>query len=207
MKRSTRKLSRTIVRNNLYSFLNAATFEEIQAGLKWYKEAQDFVYEQYHEFKDKIENLTPYKVAGILSATSPNNRWEQNKKDTITVLKAIAAGLPPESVKICTYNANKVKAFEIGKGNIELTAKSPKTHSFAMNVGLMSPDHITIDKWHLRACATKAHEGIQECMESCTATEYRRLEAITAEVAHEAGYKGYEAQAIIWIAIKRIWNR
>jgi|GEM_PF-2069518 len=207
MKRSTTKLSRTIIKNNLYSFLNAATFEEIKAGLKWYEEAQDFVHQQYHGFKDKIEGLTYYRVAGILSATSPNNRWEQNKKDTITVLKAIAAGLPPEAVKICTYNANKVKAFGVGKGNTEITAKSPKTHSFAMNVGLMSPDHITIDKWHLRACATKAHEGIQDCMESCTATQYRRLEAITAEVAHEAGYKGYEAQAIIWVVIKRIWNR
>lgn len=207
MKRSVKDLSDRQITNRQLAWFNESTEQERTDGMLWYKEAQDFVYEQYHEFKDKIENLTPYKVAGILSATSPNNRWEQNKKDTITVLKAIAAGLPPESVKICTYNANKVKAFEVGKGNIELTAKSPKTHSFAMNVGLMSPDHITIDKWHLRACVTMPKDGIVDCMESCTAVQYRRIEAITADLAHQLGFKGYELQAIIWVTIKRVWNR
>mgnify|MGYP003121967923 CR=1 FL=1 len=207
MKRSVKDLSDRQITNRQLAWFYESTEQERTDGMLWYKEAQDFVYEQYHEFKDKIEGLTPYKVAGVVSATSPNNRWEQNKKDTITVLKAIATGLPPEAVKICTYNKNKVKAFEVGKGNVELTAKSPKTHSFAMNVGLNSPDHITIDKWHLRACVTTPKDGVVDCVESCTAVQYRRIEAITAEIAKRMGMKGYELQAIIWVTIKRVWNR
>ena len=207
MKRNSRKLTTKEIVTYLISWYKEATPEEIQAGIDWYKDAQNFVYITHEEFNPLIENLTPYMVAGVLSATSPNNRWERNKVDTITVLKAIVAGLPPEAVKVCTYNANKIKAFEIGKGNIEITAKSPKTHSFAMNVGILSADHITIDKWHLRACVTNPKDGIVDCMEGCTATEYRRLEAITADIANMLGYKGYELQAIIWLTIKRVWNR
>jgi len=207
MKRNSRKLTTKEIVTYLISWYKEATPEEIQAGIDWYIEAQSFVYDTHEEFNPLIDSLTSYMVAGVLSATSPNNRWERNKVDTVTVLKAIVAGLPPEAVKVCTYNANKIKAFEIGKGNIEISAKSPKTHSFAMNVGLLSADHITIDKWHLRACVTNPTDGIVDCMEGCTATEYRRLEAITADVAHMLGYKGYELQAIIWLTIKRVWNR
>lgn len=206
-KRSSRTLTARQVTNCLTSWHEEATPAEIKAGLDWYSEAQGFVHQTYDDFKDLIPHLTKYIVAGIVSALSPNNRWERNKVDTITVLKAIVAGLPPDSVKVCTYNPNKLKAFEIAKGDIEITSKSPKTHSFAMNVGLLSPDHITIDKHHLRACVTRPKDGIVDCMESCTANEYRRIESVTAELAHKLGYKGYELQAIIWVTIKRVWNR
>ena len=76
-----------------------------------------------------------------------------------------------------------------------------------MNVGLNSADHITIDKWHLRACMFSPEEGIKECVESCTAVQYRRVEKITAKLAKEYDLKGYEFQAIIWVTIKDAWNR
>lgn len=207
MKRTVKNRTDKEIRKCLYSYLSAATRDEWENGRTWYKEAQDFVNETHRAYAQNIPGLTPYKVAGVVSALSPNNRWERNKVDTIAVLKAVAIDMQPENVKVCTYNANKLKAFEIAKGNTEITVKSPKTHSFAMNVGLNSPDHITIDKWHLRACVTNANEGIQDCMETCTAAQYRRIESITAELAHQLGLKGYEAQAIIWVTIKRIWNR
>ena len=207
MKRTVKNRTDKQITNSLRSYLSAATKDEWELGRAWYKEAQYFVNETYKAYAGNIPGLTPYKVAGVVSALSPNNRWERNKLDTITVLKAVAIDIAPENVKVCTYNANKLKAFEIARGNTDITVKSPKTHSFAMNVGLNSPDHITIDKWHLRACVTEAGEGIQDCMEKCTAAQYRRIESITAELAHQHGLKGYEAQAIIWVTIKRIWNR
>jgi len=76
-----------------------------------------------------------------------------------------------------------------------------------MNVGLNSPEHITVDKWHLRACVSKPSEGVVDAVESCTSAQYRRIEALTSKVAKEFGLKGYEAQAIIWVMIKKVWNR
>lgn len=203
-KRSVAQVSDVQIKNRLKAWMNEA-LEHPQvwkAGKEWYSEAQNFVWNTAHEL-----DYSNYAVACIVAILSPNNKWERNKIDTITVLKAYKAGLGPDQVKVCTYNANKKKAFEFLAGNVDLSYKSPKTHSFAMNVGLQSPDHITVDKWHLRACVGKPHEGVYDAVESCTAAQYRRVEHLTAEVAHSFGLKGYEAQAIIWVMIKKIWNR
>jgi hypothetical protein len=202
MKRTVTKTTDKQILTNLENWYKEATQGEIEAGMSWYKEAQDFV-------KDlsKRSGIDEYRVAGVVSALSPNNKWERNKIDAETVVKAHQIGIEPESVKVCTYNANKQKAFKILQGETEITAKSPKTHAFAMNVGLNSPDHITVDKWHLRACVTAPSDGIQDCTESCTAVQYRRVESLTAQLAKDLGYKGYELQAIIWVTIKRVWKR
>jgi len=202
MKRSVTQLTDKEIYRYLHNWFADSTQQEREDGVLWYKEAQMFT-----NYVSDTYGIDRYKVAGVISALSPNNKWERNKYDAVTVIKAYLADLSPDDVKVCTYNANKKKAFDILRGSTEITAKSPKTHSFAMNVGLMSPDHITIDKWHLRACVTFSKDGIVDCMESCTAVQYRRLEALTADVAHSLGYKGYELQAIIWLTIKRVWNR
>lgn len=203
-KRSVAQMSNVQIKNRQRAWLNEALKhpEVWKAGMQWYSEAQSFVWDTADEL-----DYTNYAVACIVAILSPNNKWERNKIDTITVLKAYKAGLGPDQVKVCTYNPNKVKSFEFLAGNVDLSYKSPKTHSFAMNVGLQSPDHITIDKWHLRACVGKPNEGVYDAVESCTAAQYRRVEHLTAEVAHSFGLKGYEAQAIIWVMIKKIWNR
>lgn len=203
-KRSVAQLSDVQIKNRLKAWLEIATKhpDVWNAGMDWYREAQDFVFSTSLEFGFK-----KYEVACIVAILSPNNKWERNKLDTITVLEAYRAGMRPEQIKVCTYNANKLKAFDFLNGNVELSYKSPKTHSFAMNVGLQSPDHITVDKWHLRACVGKPSEGIYDAVESCTAAQYRRVEQLTAEVAHYYHLKGYQAQAIIWVMIKKIWER
>lgn len=202
MKKTVTKTTDKKIKDNLLRWFNAAKAEEYKAGMNWYSEAQQFT----HSLA-KAYDLDPYKVAGVVSALSPNNKWERNKIDAATVVKAHLAGIGPDSVKVCTYNANKNKAFEILKGDTEITAKSPKTHAFAMNVGLNSPEHITVDKWHLRACVVGPVDGVEDCAESCTAVQYRRVEAITASLAKDLDLAGYELQAIIWVTIKRVWNR
>jgi hypothetical protein len=46
-----------------------------------------------------------------------------------------------------------------------------------------------------------------DAVESCTIAQYRRIEMLTSSVAQEYSLKGYEVQAIIWVMIKKIWNR
>lgn len=204
MKRSVAQISDVQIKNKLKAWVHEAMEHRDvwNAGMEWYREAQDFVFAASLDYGFKR-----YEVACIVAILSPNNKWERNKLDTITVLQAYRAGMKPDQVKVCTYNANKKKAFDFLAGNVDLSYKSPKTHSFAMNVGLQSPEHITVDKWHLRACVGKPHEGVYDAVESCTAAQYRRVEQITAEVAQHFNLKGYQAQAIIWVMIKKIWNR
>jgi thermostable 8-oxoguanine DNA glycosylase len=76
-----------------------------------------------------------------------------------------------------------------------------------MNVGRLSAKHVTIDKWHVRACLLSPGDGIEQVTETVTPIQYRRVEAITAQIAEEKGLKAYQLQAIIWVTIKEAWNR
>lgn len=193
---SVTKYSDTKIKNRLNYWFGLATKEEIEQGKNWYKDAQDFA-----QYLSKKYSIDSYVCASVISALSPNNKWERNKFDAEEVIKAHLKGIPAEEVKVCTYSANKEKAFGILEGKV-ITEKSPKTHAFAMNVGLLSSEHITVDKWHLRACLTKEKTDV---VESCTSVQYRRVEKITSQLAKERGLKGYEFQAIIWVTIKNNW--
>ena len=204
MKRTVTKISDREIKDNLRAWINEAiNHEDVwNAGMDWYKEAQEFCEKTSCDYF-----MDSYDVAVVTAILSPNNRWERNKVDTITTIKAWKLGWEPDRIKVCTYNANKQKAFDYLNGKVDLVRKSPKTHSFAMNVGLLSPEHITIDKWHLRACVGIPEEGVFDAVESCTIAQYRRIEMLTSSIAQEYKVKGYELQAIIWVMIKKIWNR
>ena len=186
-------------RANLRTWYKRATPEEIASGMIWYSEAQVFS----HGLAKK-HCLLSFISAGVLSILSVNNKWPRNKIDAEAVIVAWLAGATPEQVKVCTYNKNKEKAFRLLLGTDELTTDSPKTYAFAQNVGNLSADHITIDKWHLRACQTTSLSA-KDCKTSITSKQYKEIERETAKVAHEYGLKGYEFQAIVWVTIRNRW--
>tara|TARA_R100001509_G_scaffold158055_1_gene122817 strand:+ start:719 stop:1324 length:606 start_codon:yes stop_codon:yes gene_type:complete len=199
MKTATITKDATILRH-LRGWLAESTPADIEAGRGWYRDAMDYARYLSNEF-----NVSRKVAAGVISALSPNNKWERNKIDAFTVLQAVRDGLGPEDVKVCTYDANKRKAFAIARGDESILRKSPKTYAFAMNVGENSSEHVTVDKWHMRACLTSSRKRTQ-VQESPTAMQYRRIEGLTARLAKRKGYKGYELQAIIWVTIKRHWE-
>jgi len=202
-KRSVVKTSDIRIQENLEAWFQAASRQNIKDGLKWYKDAQLHCIAKAKKFAMK-----PFDYAEIISITSVNNKWPTNKKDTETVVSAYQAGIAPEAIKISTYHANKFKAFRVLNKAQTLEQTSPKTYAFSMNVGLNSPDHVTIDKHHLRACVTLPSEGVvPEATTSITPKQYKRVEALTAQLAHKQGLKGYQYQAIIWLCIKEAWNR
>ena len=192
---------REIIRN-LQSWIDIATRKQMRKGKAWYKEAQQFT-----RYLSKIHKVDKYIVAAVTSALSPNNKWERNKFDANSLIYAFMTGRSIDSFKVCTYNANKRKAWAIMTDGAEIAAKSPKTHAFAMNIGRLSEKHVTIDKWHIRACLCQPGEGIVDTAESVTSAQYRRIEAITARLAEENKLKAYQLQAVIWVAIKQHWNR
>ncbi len=112
-----------------------------------------------------------------------------------------------KGLKICTYDDNKVRAWSILTEGEHITEDTPKIHSFAMNVGNRSPDHVTIDKWHMRASLARPRDGITLTQESPTKLQYKRVEGITLDIARMHKLKGYELQAIVWVTIKEKWNR
>ena len=186
-------------RSNLRIWYNRATKDEIKQGLVWYKDAMDFAKQLSTDYGVRGE-----VAAGVISALSPNNRWERNKFDAVQVLMAVRDNVPMQDVKVCTYDANKAKAFAIAKGDRKILTSSPKTYAFARNVGENDSNFVTIDKWHLRACQTSSKKS-RTCRESVTPKQYRIIQEETVKVAKEMGVKAYQFQAIVWVTIRNQW--
>lgn len=188
---------RAALRSNLRYWYNQANDDEIQDGKSWYQRA-------HQECESTASKFDPVTVAGVVSALSPNNKWQRNLIDARSVLDAVSKNQSADTVKVCTYNANKIKAFEIARGNQEILKKSPKTYAFARNVGALDPDYITVDVWHLRACQSRSNVR-KKLTESVTPLQYKVIQEETLKVADQYGLKGYEFQAIVWVTIRNRW--
>lgn len=201
VKRSIKNVKDIDVIAQLKSWYLSANSGNIRNGVVWYSEAQEFC-----KYLNEKYGIDLYVCAAVVSCLSPNNKWERNKVDAEAVIVAFINGISPDNIKVCTYDRNKLKAFRILNGEL-IAESSPKTHAFAMNVGRLSSDHITIDKWHIRACLCGTDEGAIDCVDGVTVKQYRRIEQLTSMVAKSFELKGYELQAIIWVTIKEAWGR
>ena len=182
------------ISKNLDKFFNIATDDQIKEGLKWYQEANKIVLNIATEYK-----IDPYKVASVLSALSPRNKWKQNIADTIKVCKAWTEGKTPEDIKVCTFHTNKFKAFAILDNKVKITDKSLKTFNFVRNIAFLDPTALTVDIWHLRACFDKI---IKIDNASIGRVAYRQIKKLTLAKAEKLGITGFEFQAIVWTSIR-----
>jgi len=179
---------------------NESTTEERELGKTWYNEAKEYVNTLSEKF-----NIQPIICAGVVSALSPNNRWERNKIDAHAVLEATVYNISPDAVKVCTYNHNKDKAFSIAKGNREILERSPKTYAFAHNISGLDTNKVTIDKWHLRAIQTRS-KSPKYCKTTITPLQYKLLEKDCQRVAGKYSLIPSELQAIVWVTIRNRWT-
>jgi hypothetical protein len=179
------------INSNLDNYFALATDSDIDNGIAWYKQA-------HYICKDlsKQYNVPIAVVAGIVSALSPRNKWNQNIKDTITVLNAIHHNLSPNDIKVCTFHKNKNKAFLIAKGKIKIMDQSLKTFNFVKNIADLDENYVTIDVWHLRACFGKTISNTPG------KKAYEQIKELTINKAKQYGLKGFEYQAIIWNSVK-----
>ena len=187
------------VSKNLDFFFNFVNNKEIKEGKEWYKVANKFCIDNATKY-----NTEPLVVASIVSALSPRNKWENNLKDAINVLKAVRDGKQPEQIKVSTFHKNKFKAFNIAKGLQEITEDSRKTFNFVRNIAHLDPQALTIDIWHVRACL-KQFKSIGNV--NIGKTAYEQLKSLTINKAQKLDLKGYELQAIIWLAVQSNINK
>jgi len=184
------------ISKNLDYFFNHATDKEIEEGLKWYKNAHNFVIDTSNKY-----DLQPFRVASVVSALSPRNKWKKNLIDADKVCEAFNLGLQPTDIKVCTFHTNKFKAFNILNNNTSITNKSLKTFNFVNNIAYLCENSLTVDIWHLRACFNKV---IKIDNASIGRVAYEQIKNLTIKKAVKLGLKGYELQAIIWIAAQRL---
>ncbi len=187
------------ISKNLDKFFNLATDDQINDGLKWYKIAHNIVINI-----SKRSKIEPFKVASVMSALSPRNKWKQNILDTEKVCKAWIEGVKPEDIKVCTFHTNKFKAFAILNDKVRITDKSLKTFNFVNNIAFLDQNSVTIDIWHLRASFDKI---IKIESVSIGRVAYSQIKKLTLKKADKIGIKAYQYQAIIWLSTQNNLNK
>lgn len=180
------------VKDNLRYFFNEADAETRDNGEAWYLIANIWCERMAVKF-----GVSTYKVASVLSALSPRNKWEKNKIDAENVIRAWRAGQGPDDVTVSTFHSNKYKAFDILNEVQEIEPKSLKTRAFLLNIAYLDTEAITVDVWHLRACFDR-----MIVPKSLTPKVYDQLQKATLQVAKEFNLRGYEFQAVVWGAVR-----
>ena len=191
------------VRNILKTY-RIATVEDVANGVEWYDRAKRMA-----AWIAKETGIQEATVIGVMAALSPNNRWERNCKDALSMCQAWINGDSLDDFKVSCYNAMKQKAWSILQDDLQDDASiltrlnGQKIRSFYSNIrGL---DEVTIDG-HALNIARGKREGLTSDKTNMGKNQYRELQAAYVTAAKRIKVKPSELQAITWTTWKRIHN-
>jgi len=187
---------------HIQALLDLASAAETAGGLSWYKEANRVAV----TLADRYE-IPEETAAGVIAALSPRNKWDRNLIDAENIIAAYVAGGAEacEGVKVCTFGSNKQKAVEIltwGAGEqvaLEILS-GPKLREFYSCI--LGRDDVCID-----GHAYSIWFGDRVTLAKVPSIGKKLREEIKKDylaVAKKNNLKGYEVQAITWVAHRRI---
>ena len=191
------------VRNILKTY-RIATVSDVADGVEWYDRAKRMA-----AWIAKETGIPETTVIGVMAALSPNNRWERNCKDALTMCQAWINGDTTDDFKVSCYNTMKQKAWSILEDDLTTDEdilsrlNGQKIRSFYSNIrGL---DEVTIDG-HALNIARGKREGLTSDKTNMGKKQYRELQAAYVTAAKRVKVKPHELQAITWTTWKRIHN-
>lgn len=191
-----------ITTKNIIAIYKLAKPSEIKHGLTWYVNANS----DCKEIAEKLE-LPLHIVIGVVSALSPNNKWERNIVNASDLCTAFINGQDMDSIKVSTYHKMKEKAWSILETmpNYEETIEilnGKKIVSFFRNISGDETD-ITIDG-HARNIYYNDKQGLTTPNTNIKKNEYKDIQKAYLRASKKLGIKAYELQAITWVAWRRI---
>ena len=189
---------------NILKTYKIATVQDIENGLEWYDRAKRMA-----AWISQKTGINEKSVIGVAAGLSPNNRWERNCKDTLTMCEAWLNGETLEDFKVSCYNKMKQKAWSILEDGLEEDdtilnrLNGQKIRSFYSNIrGL---EEVTIDG-HALNIARGKREGLTSDKTNMGKKQYKELQAAYVTAAKRIKIKPSELQAITWTTWKRIHN-
>ena len=191
-----------ITTKNIIAIYKLAKPSEIKHGLTWYVNANS----DCKEIAEKLE-LPLHIVIGVVSALSPNNKWERNVINAEDLCTAFINGQDMDSIKVSTYHKMKEKAWSILQSmpsydeTIDIL-NGKKIVSFFRNISGDETD-ITIDG-HARNIYYNDKQGLTTPNTNIKKNEYKDIQKAYARASKKLGIKAYELQAITWVAWRRI---
>lgn len=191
-----------ITTKHILAIYKLANPSEIQHGLTWYVNALT----DCRNIANDLE-LPIHIVVGVVSALSPNNKWERNIVNAKDLCTAFINGNDMDSIKVSTYHKMKQKAWSIleqmpsYEETIEIL-NGKKIVSFFRNINGDEQD-ITIDG-HARNIYYNDKQGLTTPNTNIKKSEYKDIQKAYLRASRKLGIKAYELQAITWVVWRRI---
>ena len=191
-----------ITTKNIIAIYKLANPSEIKHGLTWYVNANT----DCMKIANKLE-LPLHIVIGVVSALSPNNKWERNIINAQGLCTAFMNGQDMDSIKVSTYHKMKQKAWHIletmpSYDETITILNGKKIVSFFRNISGDETD-ITIDG-HARNIYYNDRQGLTTPNTNIKKNEYLDIQKAYLRASKKLGVKAYELQAITWVAWRRI---
>ena len=191
-----------VTTKNIIAIYKLANPSEIKHGLTWYVNAT----KDCKEIAIKYD-LPIHIVIGVVSALSPNNKWERNIVNADDLCKAFIDGQDMDSIKVSTYHRMKQKAWSIleqmpSYDETITILNGKKIVSFFRNINGDETD-ITIDG-HARNIYYNDRQGLTTPNTNIRKLEYLDIQKAYLRASKKLGIKAYELQAITWVVWRRI---
>jgi len=191
-----------ITTKNIIAIYKLANPSEIKHGLTWYVNANT----DCMRIANTLE-LPLHIVIGVVSALSPNNKWERNIVNAEDLCNAFINGQDMDSIKVSTYHKMKEKAWSILQSmptydETITILNGKKIVSFFRNISGDETD-ITIDG-HARNIYYNDRQGLTTPNTNIRKLEYLDIQKAYLRASKKLGIKAYELQAITWVAWRRI---
>jgi len=190
--------------NNIMKTFNKATPAMIRNGVAWYKRAK----RECNQIA-KDTGLPLWKVVGVASALSPNNKWDRNVLDARNMCEAYVNNAYADiwRVKVCTYNPNKRKALLVlglsNVGQVKSLLNGKKIVAFYSCI--MGEDTCVVDG-HAKNIYYGKRYTLTDSKSNVGVREYKVIAdayiATAKAVNRKLGtkYKAFHVQAITWVA-------
>jgi len=180
---------------NILRVYDESTHEDRAHGMGWYYYAHFYARKTANKYDVPIT-----QVAGVLSALSPNNKWERNIIDAKHLIRDFKLGRDLKYTKVSTYGANKTKAIRILNGEpVEKIILGPKTWNFYNNIlHPSSEDFVTID-FH----ALNIYLGSYET-KPLSKKLYDKVSKTYIQAAREIDLLPNQLQAITWVTWRKM---
>ena len=195
------------IKNILAMYMQASPVDT-QEGTVWYNNAHQICSALSDKYKLPLST-----VVGVVSALSPNNKWDRNIFDAENIIHAYCMGY--DYPKVCTFSSNKDKAITIleceidSSDNICAILKGNKTIAFFRGILTNGQcDEITVDGhafniWRGMYTSLNEVPAISNKLYKTVSDAYKQA-AVTINNLEGTKYSAAEIQAITWVTHRRV---
>jgi hypothetical protein len=175
------------MKDKIIKHFKSAELTNLIAGKEWYEKAHIEC-----QMISDVFSIPLTKVVGVMASLSPNNKWQQNIKDTWKFLEK-----PHLNTKVCTFKSQRRKSLLILESDgtdisIKRILNGPKTKNFYDNIlHYNSSNLVTIDVWAYRSLDLVPSKK-----------NFELAEKAYVEASYELNLRPHQVQAVVWGVVR-----